>query len=91
MCVSTPVPKGSDVYKQGARRLISHPCQRSYGNQLEESWAAGSCTCNETVDHAVQSFGLIHGFSCDPPPETRLPPQLSAACELQPVVREFDH
>ena len=26
----------------GARRLISYPCQRSYGNQLEESWDANS-------------------------------------------------
>ena len=33
------------VRPQGARRLISHPCQRSYRNQLEESWDAGSCTC----------------------------------------------
>ena len=33
------------LFEQGARRLISHPCQRSYGNQLEESWDANSCTC----------------------------------------------
>ena len=30
---------------QGARKLISYPCQRSYGNQLEENWDANSCTC----------------------------------------------
>ena len=33
------------ISEQGARRLISHPCQRSYGNQLEENWDANSCTC----------------------------------------------
>ena len=31
--------------EQGARRLISYPCQWSYGNQLEENWDANSCNC----------------------------------------------
>ena len=30
----------SFLFQQRARRLISHPCQQSYGNQLEESWDA---------------------------------------------------
>ena len=31
--------------EQGARRLISFPCQWSYGNQLEENWDAKSLNC----------------------------------------------
>ena len=42
VCWSQRGPFGLLVLMQGARRLISYPCQRSYGNQLEESWDANS-------------------------------------------------
>ena len=35
----------SFLRQQGARRLISKPCQRSYGNRVEEMLDAASCTC----------------------------------------------
>ena len=34
------------VSKQGERRLISKPCQRSYGNQVDEMLDAAACTCH---------------------------------------------
>ena len=45
--------------EQGARRLISYPCQRSYGNQLEENWDANSCTC-------TSCFWMATGLSRKP-------------------------
>ena len=45
--------------EQAARRLMSHPCQRSYGNQLEENWDANSCTC-------TNCFWMATGLSRKP-------------------------
>ena len=40
-----PVTTLGRFRRQGARRLISKPCQRSYGNRVEEMLDAASCTC----------------------------------------------
>ena len=80
VCVSHPGSKGFPPFllsstteavsifplMQGARRLISHPCQRSYGNQLEESWDAGSCTCQELLLTLSTHLVCFHGVSCLP-------------------------
>ena len=99
VCVSTPVPQGSASLSfpprmQGARRLISHPCQRSYGNQLEESWDAGSCTCQGTVDHAFPLSVCFHGPSCYSPQQVSHRsslPLVSCRLSRESLPAEYNH
>ena len=48
MCVRSdriPCHHLGSFSEAGARRLISKPCQRSYGNRVDEMLDAASCTC----------------------------------------------
>ena len=87
LCVSPPVPKGSTppfppppFHKAGGSRVCSwrEPTKLQVQTRISKEDAL-STYLPTTVAHAVHSFGLIHGFSCDPSPKQVSHSRLSAA------------